>query len=163
MKLFLVSGQAAALRGGACVARWPPSICHEPECDNSIIIPIHHSALSQSGRSAFTAPHELQSIKEGGCSSEGTLLPFGFTLQTKLLNSPFAEYLHHLHHDSWGSSDPEAHRACPVHRQRPGGGPGVRQGQRLPHRGCLRVRKSYEPVSMRLSAAAWNICINNIT
>lgn len=44
-------------------------------------------SVSQSGRGAFTAPHELESIKEGGCRLKGTLLPFGFTLRENSLNA----------------------------------------------------------------------------
>lgn len=44
-------------------------------------------SVSQSGRGAFTAPHELESIKEGGCGLEGTLIPFGFTLRATFPNA----------------------------------------------------------------------------
>lgn len=77
------SGQDAVLRGGACVAPWPPSICHEPECDNSIIIPIHHSVLANQGAALSLLRTSWKSIKEGGFTLVGTLLSFGFTTRPK--------------------------------------------------------------------------------
>lgn len=42
--------------------------------------------FSQSGRGAFTAPHELESIKQGGSRLDNTLLPFRIYSQPETLS-----------------------------------------------------------------------------
>lgn len=46
-------------------------------------------SVSQSERGAFSAPHELQGIKEGGCGLEVTLLPFRIYSPSQTLSALF--------------------------------------------------------------------------